>query len=81
MHAAVFVFSISKTIIGLRQRRNAEKTAEERFNMLARGWLAYPVTPIHPQLPPFGGCLSHRLPTPTRRIHSDAARFFDGKQL
>ena len=21
------------------------KTAEERFNMLARGWLAYPVTP------------------------------------
>ena len=22
-----------------------EKTAEERFNMLARGWLAYPVTP------------------------------------
>jgi len=25
----------------LRQRRNAEKTAEERFNMLARGWLAY----------------------------------------
>jgi len=34
-------------IIGLRQRRNAEKTAEERFNMLARGWLAYPVTPMH----------------------------------
>ena len=25
------------------------KTAEERFNMLARGWLAYPVTPTpHP---------------------------------
>ena len=23
----------------------AKKTAEERFNMLARGWLAYPVTP------------------------------------
>ena len=23
------------------------KTAEERFNMLARGWLAYPVTPTH----------------------------------
>ena len=22
------------------------KTAEERFNMLARGWLAYPVTPV-----------------------------------
>ena len=32
--------------IGMRQRRNAsQKTAEERFNMLARGWLAYPVTP------------------------------------
>ena len=24
-----------------------KKTAEERFNMLARGWLAYPVTPTH----------------------------------
>ncbi len=24
-----------------------EKTAEERFNMLARGWLAYPVMPTH----------------------------------
>ena len=24
-----------------------QKTAEERFNMLARGWLAYPVTPMH----------------------------------
>ena len=24
-----------------------KKTAEERFNMLARGWLAYPVTPMH----------------------------------
>ena len=23
------------------------KTAEERFHMLARGWLAYPVTPMH----------------------------------
>ena len=29
-----------------------EKTAEERFNMLARGWLAYPVTSIHSHLPP-----------------------------
>ena len=34
-------------IIGLPQRRDAKKTAEERFNMLARGWLAYPVTPTH----------------------------------
>ena len=33
--------------IGMRQRRSASpKTAEERFNMLARGWLAYPVTPV-----------------------------------
>ena len=23
-----------------------KKTAEEQFNMLARGWLAYPVTPV-----------------------------------
>ena len=46
-------------IIGLCQRRNASpsrKTAEERFNMLARGWLAYPVTPIHSHLPPKSGC-------------------------
>ena len=32
------------------------KTAEERFNMLARGWLAYPVTPMHALLPPKSGC-------------------------
>ena len=40
----------SAIIIGLHQRRGASpsrKTAEERFNMLARGWLAYPVTPTH----------------------------------
>ena len=43
-------------INGLRQRRNAEKTAEERFHMLARGWLAYPVTSMHSQLPPKSGC-------------------------
>ena len=30
----------------MRQRRGASpKTAEERFHTLARGWLAYPVTP------------------------------------
>ena len=34
------------------------KTAEERFNMLARGWLAYPVTPIHSLLPPKSGCIN-----------------------
>ena len=33
-----------------------QKTAEERFNMLARGWLAYPVTPMHAHLPPKSGC-------------------------
>ena len=33
-----------------------EKTAEERFHMLARGWLAYPVTSMHSQLPPKSGC-------------------------
>ena len=45
--------------IGLRQRRGASpsrKTAEERFHMLARGWLAYPVTSMHSQLPPKSGC-------------------------
>ena len=35
-----------------------EKTAEERFNMLARGWLAYPVTPMHARLPPKSGCIN-----------------------
>ena len=34
-----------------------EKTAEERFHTLARGWLAYPVTPIHAHLPPKSGCI------------------------
>ena len=43
-------------IIGLRKRRNAKKTAEERFHTLARGWLAYPVTSIHSHLPPKSGC-------------------------
>ncbi len=32
------------------------KTAEERFHTLARGWLAYPVTPMHALLPPKSGC-------------------------
>ena len=36
-----------------------KKTAEERFNMLARGWLAYPVTSMHSQLPPKSGCRNH----------------------
>ena len=42
-----------------------EKTAEERFNMLARGWLAYPVTPMHALLPPKSGCRNVTL-----RLHS-----------
>ena len=33
-----------------------KKTAEERFHMLARGWLAYPVASMHAQLPPKSGC-------------------------
>ena len=33
-----------------------EKTAEERFHTLARGWLAYPVMPTHALLPPKSGC-------------------------
>ncbi len=41
------------------QTARCEKTAEERFNMLARGWLAYPVTPMHSQLPPKSGCRNH----------------------
>ena len=49
-------------INGLRQRRNAEKTAEERFHMLARGWLAYPVTSMHSQLPPKSGCICQHIP-------------------
>ena len=32
------------------------ETAEERFHTLARGWLAYPVTPMHALLPPKSGC-------------------------
>ena len=36
--------------------RHRRKTAEERFNMLARGWLAYPVTPTHHPSTAFGGC-------------------------
>ena len=38
--------------------RHREKTAEERFHMLARGWLAYPVMPTHAHLPPKSGCIN-----------------------
>ena len=39
-----------------------KKTAEERFNMLARGWLAYPVTSMHSHLPPKSGCICQHIP-------------------
>ena len=45
--------------IGLPHRRNTPpsgETAEERFHTLARGWLAYPVTPTHHPSTAFGGC-------------------------
>ncbi len=45
------------------------KTAEERFNMLARGWLAYPVTSIHSHLPPKSGCRSH-IPRPANNLYN-----------
>ena len=34
------------------------ETAEEQFHTLARGWLAYPVTPMHARLPPKSGCIN-----------------------
>ena len=37
------------------------ETAEERFHTLARGWPAYPVTPIHSHLPPKCGCREVRV--------------------
>ena len=40
----------------IRLRTTMRKTAEERFHTLARGWLAYPVTPTHTHLPPKSGC-------------------------
>ena len=42
------------------------KTAEERLYMLARGWLAYPVTSTHSQLPPKSGCINTQKPTFSR---------------
>ena len=40
--------------------RRQIKTAEERFHMLARGWLAYPVTPVAHALPPKCGYIKKR---------------------
>ena len=47
-----------------------QKTAEKRLYMLARGWLAYPVTSTHSQLPPklyslFYTTALRRLPSPS----------------
>uniref|UniRef100_UPI003FF02331 hypothetical protein n=1 Tax=Candidatus Limisoma sp. TaxID=3076476 RepID=UPI003FF02331 len=39
-----------------------EKTAEERFNMLALGWLAYLVASMHSHLPPKSGCICQHIP-------------------
>ena len=36
---------LTNLIVPTAQYTAIGKTAEERFNMLARGWLAYPVTP------------------------------------
>ena len=47
------------------------KTAEERFHTLARGWLAYPVTPMHAQLPLKSGCICH---PPALQIYTTALR-------
>ena len=45
--------------IGAMHHLHRRKTAEERFHMLARGWLAYPVTSMHAHLPPKSGCICH----------------------
>ena len=37
--------------------------------MLARGWLAYPVTPIHSHLPPKSGCINVTLGYPNGAMH------------
>ncbi len=58
--------------------RHRRKTAEERFNMLARGWLAYPVTPMHAHLPPKSGCINVTLGLHSlvaERRHSSITRY------
>ena len=59
--------------------RHRRKTAEERFNMLARGWLAYPVTPIHSLLPPKSGCIRQHMvglhSLVAERRHSSVTRY------
>ena len=59
--------------------RHRRKTAEERFNMLARGWLAYPVTPMHARLPPKSGCIRQHMvglhSLVAERRHSSVTRY------
>ena len=50
--------AITHRIAPTAQYTAMRKTAEERFNMLARGWLAYPVTQMHALLPPKSGCIN-----------------------
>ena len=50
--------AITHRIAPTAQYITMRKTAEERFNMLARGWLAYPVTSMHAHLPPKSGCIN-----------------------
>ena len=50
--------------------RRQIKTAEERFHMLARGWLAYPVTPVAHALPPKSGCIKKKWNPASRWIPS-----------
>ena len=52
------VASTSSAIHRIAQYTAIAKTAEERFHTLARGWLAYPVTPMHAHLPPKSGCIN-----------------------
>ena len=57
-HPSYCASTSSAIIIGLRNTPPSRKTAEERFHTLARGWLAYPVTPTHALLPPKSGCIN-----------------------
>ena len=45
-HYLTKIENYSRDSLLLKGDIHREKTAEEQFNMLARGWLAYPVTPV-----------------------------------
>ena len=72
--------------------RHRQKTAEERLYMLARGWLAYPVTPVahattaeerlYMLTPTASGDISqHRCAAERRRWHSPAHLFENSVHL